>query len=858
MDLTSIPSTSTDGQTPASPTSQQVLQDVQTLRKKGLGHLIPRYLERNGLSGADLLEMERPPQSSWQRNVGLGARGLASGVEAIGRAPGNILQGGAEYVGGKFGLPPEQMDNAVRMALFAAGAPGLLFQPGAPDATANRLGLPQPQTPGENKLVQTATGVGSAIPFAAGGGPLVAATTLLSGGAGGYAGEAVKQQGKGPVEQMVASLVAQLGTAGLITGMAGGIRRMLAGTAEARKAAQATQTVLTAATGQPGTLGQVNPGGKGAGYAQEAEAALRRTPAVASQFRDITPRQQEGLQSTMKGVVDQLAPVDQAQPELAGETAQLGIQGPRAPGVLSSQEQIQGILAHQAEIDATRAKVADLTQQRDALVASMDPAANPPKSMRDALEAFNAKISAAQSDEAVLARKNQEMFPGVTDKLAERYPTPADAAAVSAKKATERQVGDLNQQIDQMQAGLPRPNATPILGRTKVTEGFIPKFWNESQQLYDRAFQYVPPETPVFPSNTDAWVKLQNQALDNGLIPSATANPKIAQIAQDLHDALVASPEGVPFAKLKESKTAIDKMIKAFDPASTAGGPNELEDLLSLRGAIANDMAGKVVLQGGTEGAAAWKAAQDHFASHIQQIQDIFKPLVVKNTPEKVFAALMSNSRQGATVLQTTMNALEPEQRRIVLSSVLRKMMQGADGREFDPATFARNWRTRTPMTRAALTQHLGVEGTNNLNNVAKAIDILEATAKVLPEPAAAGSGGAFKSIINMLGGGGIVYGLSKGSPLSALGSAVGTGLVNQSPRAVSWIFTSPRVVRWLLGTTKIPMGVLPSALVQLSRQSQTWPSADRDAARSLIDQLGGLPLSARIPMQATDMTAVR
>lgn len=183
-------------------------------------------------------------------------------------------------------------------------------------------------------------------------------------------------------------------------------------------------------------------------------------------------------------------------------------------------------------------------------------------------------------------------------------------------------------------------------------------------------------------------------------------------------------------------------------------------------------------------------------------------------------------------------------------------------------ATLANQWRKLTPDTRVALTQHLGVDATNNLNNLFKAVDIMRMAEKSLPLPAVA-SGGLFRKIIGGLAVGGPA--LSTAGVLSSSPAVIGTGIGAAGAAGAAqaglqgiahMVFTSPRAVKWLLGTTRLPEGVLPASLIQLSKQARQWPPQDQSVAKAIIRQLQppDMPdIDTMSTLQApSDMTAVR
>lgn len=701
--------------------SPDIQEKIQYLRSQGAGDKVPAWLKKQGLdpelytNDPEAFGAGPGAENPILRALGLTGRAISSGVESSLRSPFNAGQQAVRSFGNYF--VPTAGDAMARMT------------PGAgPNRVADLMGFPTPQTPAESTAVNVGQDAAAAVPFAIGTGPLGFASTVASSVAGGIAQREAASRGAGEGGQIVAGLVAGLATPAIISGGAETIRRVLAGAQAQRQAAQNAQTVLAAATGQAAvSLGQVAE----RGIARNVESGLRGSRlGTAGPFRRTIAAQEQGLQGSANRFVDNLAPLDQANPEAVGEMVQRGIEGPRSGGVLGNQQMLDDIIAN---------------------------------------------------------------------------------------------------------AG-PGP-ATPIIRRPRIAEGYIPRFWEESRRLYDNAFNVVPAETPVIPTNAIAWFDRQGNNAQSAIIPSL-ANPALQGWGNEFRASMLANPNGVPFQELKRLRSLIDDQIQSFDPAAAATQGTRMKDLVGLRSALSDDLGATIVQRGGRPGAQAWQDAQAHFIDGMDNIENVFQPLVSKRTPEQVFNALMSGTKQGATIARTALRELEPAQRPIVLSSMFRRLMQGPAG-QADVRTLATNWRKFTPDARAAMTHHLGVAATNDLNNVFRAVEVLDQAAANMPSPALSGSGSLFKKIIGGVTTGGPALAMSGVIPAQAgLMAGATAGATSAGLHLASQMFTSPRVVRWLLGTTRLPVGVLPAQLTQLAKQAQKWSAEDRAIAQSLVSQL--------------------
>jgi hypothetical protein len=112
------------------------------------------------------------------------------------------------------------------------------------------------------------------------------------------------------------------------------------------------------------------------------------------------------------------------------------------------------------------------------------------------------------------------------------------------------------------------------------------------------------------------------------------------------------------------------------------------------------------------------------------------------DTRETAFKALFSGSREGATMLRSTMRSLPPAEKRLVASTVLRNLGKAKPfdqddvGQVFNPETYLTRWNTLAPEARAALFDGIDPAFSKDLTALAKAMNLQREAQRTLANPA--------------------------------------------------------------------------------------------------------------------------
>lgn len=417
--------------------------------------------------------------------------------------------------------------------------------------------------------------------------------------------------------------------------------------------------------------------------------------------------------------------------------------------------------------------------------------------------------------------------------------------------AFERQTEGLAQQAERIGTRLSPRGSPTTAGRAiqrGIEEGFLPTFRAQSKQLYDRAFRLVPENAPVVPLRTRLLFNEINASPSASQVFSGLDNPQIRTWADELANALDQNPQGIPFAVIKDFRSRLGEMLSGADLVDAP-----LRDIKRLYGAVSDDMQGAIAQHGGREGLQAWQRASKYWKAGSDRIENVLQPIVDKRTPELAFNAIMSGSKEGATILRSTLRSLGPSERRLVAATVLKNIgkaspgAQDAAGSVFSPERFLTNWSRFAPEARSALFEGIDPRVTQDLNQLAKAAEIIKSSSKVMANPSGTAQNNAFWAIVSGIGTG-AMFGGVKGA---ATGAAVGGG-----PYLAARMFTSPKMVHWLVGTTKMPYGALMGQLPRLAKEAQAWSAEDRDIANDFVRHMSNIDWPMMITVKAlTDAT---
>jgi hypothetical protein len=205
----------------------------------------------------------------------------------------------------------------------------------------------------------------------------------------------------------------------------------------------------------------------------------------------------------------------------------------------------------------------------------------------------------------------------------------------------------------------------------------------------------------------------------------------------------------------------------------------------------------------------------------------------------------MSGTKEGGTVLRSTMRSLGPEERKIVSSSVLGRLGHAPPGAQnaaddvFSADRYMTQWNSLSPVAKGALFDGVSPTAAKDLDALAKAADFIKAANKRMPNPAGTASNQLFGQVLTALSVGAV--GAATGSAkVAALAAAPMAGLAVAGSFSKR-VLTNPKAIHWLVRTTKVPFANLSRELAVLDKESQKWDAEDQDLAQELKDLLSNM-----------------
>lgn len=470
---------------------------------------------------------------------------------------------------------------------------------------------------------------------------------------------------------------------------------------------------------------------------------------------------------------------------------------------------------------------------------------------------------ATGTDAASLGQFTQGGLGGTLDKELRQS---AGGAGVFRKTLDEQSsaMGNRVKDITKTLGGSSSPERAGRAVQRGIEEGFLPRFRSQSQQLYDKAEQLVPPSSTFVPHETLNFFGTQGGPYDATRVFEGLGHPFLQQWGKNLNAEVAANANtGVTFGLLRDFRSRLGDIMSGKQAIE---GINQTT-IKKLYSVLSDDMRNAVASTGGPAGVQAWDRAAKHWASGMGRMENVLQPLLDKNVPEKAFTALMSGTKDGATALRSTMRSLNTAEREVISSTALSRLgkaaasAQDAAGEVFDPVRFVNQWATLAPESRAALFTGVNPQIIRDLNVIARGAAIIKGTGQALGSPPQTASAGLLTAIMKGLGAGaigGAIGGAGTGVAITGAmlgGKAVATA---GSYALAERVFTNPKMIRWLTGTTQLPVGAMYAQMTQLSKMSEKWNAEDRALAKALVNQFSGVDVAKMNVIRAlTDATAV-
>lgn len=252
--------------------------------------------------------------------------------------------------------------------------------------------------------------------------------------------------------------------------------------------------------------------------------------------------------------------------------------------------------------------------------------------------------------------------------------------------------------------------------------------------------------------------------------------------------------------------------------------------LKQLYGALSADMESAAATVGPKAKAAASRA-NTYWRSGMERIEGTLDKVAKKASPEEVYRAAMSGTKEGASKIRKVMRSLTPEERNIVSATALNRMgrvnpsKQDDVGEVFDSGTFLTNWNQFSPGAKRVLFKPVY----EDMEVIARVASKMRDMDDVLINP----SGTAGK----LIGGGTLLA----GGGAAGVGNALlpgGIAVVALTNRSAQHLLSSPKVVKWLAQSTRIKPEGRAAHIAKLATIRGSLDAVQRDAVDELEESL--------------------
>jgi hypothetical protein len=350
--------------------------------------------------------------------------------------------------------------------------------------------------------------------------------------------------------------------------------------------------------------------------------------------------------------------------------------------------------------------------------------------------------------------------------------------------------------------------------------GFLAQFRATSNALYAKVDQLIPPTTTIPVTRTKATLDALASPTPGAVNTSRVlSSGKVADIRNaldaDLQAQIAAAGRGeLPYQAVRALRSRLGEMIG--DSALSPDLPTK--QLKAVYASLSDDLNAAVAATGNPQAVQAASRANTFFKAGMARLEEVERVVSRNGGPERVFQAVTSGTREGATTLRAVMQSLPQEGQKALAAAVVRRMgrakpgSQNEMGEVFSSETFLTNWNTLSREAKSALFDRFGPGYVRSLEAIAKASASIREGSKVMANPS--GTAGA----------------AGQGFALGATGFAVATGNLSAAGLILSGmaasnlsarVFTNPRVVAWLARQTTVPPAALPMQIASLKAEAQ-------------------------------------
>lgn len=356
-----------------------------------------------------------------------------------------------------------------------------------------------------------------------------------------------------------------------------------------------------------------------------------------------------------------------------------------------------------------------------------------------------------------------------------------------------------------------------------LADGFVQRFQVRARKLYDE----IPiDDQAVVPTvNTRETVESLNRFPEAPDVNALITSPTIRQLSgprATTAEAVrreVAKREGtgtkaglpaeMTFEQLKRLRSAIGERIGSGEmlPGST------LSDLKALYAGVSRDM--EVAAQAASpEALRLFNRANRFYGAGADMVETALERVNTQlatsaATPEQIFTTLERGLKQGPTKIRTVMGALKPEERKILLGGVLRRIGQPTasqgvtDSAEFSFETFLTNWERLDPAAKRALFSRPELRTIReDFDALARAAGRVRESSRAFANPSGSAGAGAGTTAGFLSGGTALAGAITGNASFFALPAIFALSALGANTTAR--LMTSGPFVKWLAKSTDL------------------------------------------------------
>lgn len=454
-----------------------------------------------------------------------------------------------------------------------------------------------------------------------------------------------------------------------------------------------------------------------------------------------------------------------------------------------------------------------------------------------AFEAAGVQPTVGQATGGRVARATESMLGKV----------PGGAGRMSA--FAQKQADDLAASVQSLSDEL-APNASAVNAGEAIRRGvnaFRDGVQTVQQKLYAQLDQHIKPNTPVSVDSTRA--ALGELVADVPGAPGLSSMFKNAKI-EGIHKAMIADLDEVaktggaatlPYESLKRLRSLVGKELS--DNRLVNDVPRAA--WARLYGALSDDL-GVAATNAGPEAQQAWGWANTFTRTQMQRLDEL-QTIVSRDTPERVFQAVLSGTAEGDTVAQRVISALPMRERREVAGAVLQRLgratpgQQNAAGDAFSSETFLTNLARMSEPARKTLLGRTDLNGLlDKIGQLASVADVRREGGRIFANPSGTAPAAAQIGVGSAIAGGAAAA--VAGNPLPLAGALAIPAAANLGARAAT-------------SQSLVSMAATPTALAPGAQAAMLGAAGLVDPAQQPVQPTpGALPmLPGSIPGDAFD-----